>query len=113
MLDGEEVLLAAATFIVSANRKTKRLRRFWVRPTVQSRRKYKASDLLEDLMLDDNDPLKHEYRSSFTNFLRLTNECEILVNNLGPKVSKEDTNCRHDIPVNECFQSNFVQKITR
>jgi hypothetical protein len=46
--------------------------------------------------------LKPEYRSFFLNFLRLTNEnFEILVNRLGPEVSKKDTNCRHAIPVNE------------
>jgi hypothetical protein len=53
MFDEEDVLLGAATFIVIANRKTKRPRRFWLRPTLQSRRKYEASDFLEGLMLDD------------------------------------------------------------
>jgi hypothetical protein len=53
-------------------------------------------------MLDDIDPLKLAYRSSFKNVLHLTSEdFEILVNKLGPKVSKKDTNCRHAIPVNE------------
>jgi hypothetical protein len=102
MFDEEDVLLAAAALIVIANRKTKRRRRFWVRPTLQSRKKYKGSDLILDLMLDDTDPLKLEYRSPFKNFLHLTSEdFEILLKKLGPKVSKKDTNWRHAIPVNE------------
>jgi hypothetical protein len=80
MFDEEDVLLAAAAFTVTSNRKTKRPRRFRVRPTLQSRRKYKGSDLLQDLMFDDIDPLKFEYRASFKNFLRQTSEdFEILV----------------------------------
>jgi hypothetical protein len=56
---------------------------------LQSRRKYKGSDLLGDLMLDDIDLLELEYRSSFKKFLCLTNEdFEILLKKLGLKVQR-------------------------
>jgi hypothetical protein len=52
-------------------------------------------------VLGNIDPLKHECRSSFKNFLPLASEdFEILGNNLGPKVSKQDTDYRNATPLN-------------
>ncbi|KAJ4438219.1 hypothetical protein ANN_14158 [Periplaneta americana] len=64
MCDEEDVLLASAALIVilNANRRKFRKRRFWVRPNLQSRKIYRGSDLMKDLILDDVDQLNLEYR---------------------------------------------------
>ncbi|KAJ4435003.1 hypothetical protein ANN_23576 [Periplaneta americana] len=62
MCDEEDVLLASAALIIilSAKRRKFRKRRFWVRPSLQSRNR--GSDLMKDLILDDVDQLNLEYR---------------------------------------------------
>ena len=103
MFDDEDLLLAAAALIVVSYRiKEKRPRIFWVRRTHQSRSKFKASGMLEDLVLDNIDSFKHECRYSFKNLVLLEIEdFEILGNKLGPKVSKQGTDCRNVLPLDE------------
>ncbi|KAL4113002.1 hypothetical protein QTP88_016711 [Uroleucon formosanum] len=72
----EDALLAAAAFIVIANKKIKKAkpRRFWVRPSLQSREIYTKSHLLSDLISDDTDILNLEYKCNggFRNFFRMS-----------------------------------------
>lgn len=98
----EDVVLAAAACVVLANQR--RPRRFWVKPSLRARARYSGSDMLQDLQEDDVDPLSGELRcdGSFKNFLRMTScDFEYLVQILGHRIAKQDTNYRKAIPVKE------------
>lgn len=106
MSDEDDVLLASAAIIIVNVLKVRefRRRRFWVRPSLQAKKKYSATDLMNDLILDDVDVLNLEYRSGagFKNFFRMsTTSFETLLNMIGPKISKSDTRMRKCIPAHE------------
>lgn len=89
----EDVLLAAAATVVLLNneRKTKK-RRCWVRSSLLSREKYCENTLYGELRDDGN----------IKNFLRMSStDIEYLINNVGPKIKKEDTAFRNSISVIE------------
>ncbi|XP_071056596.1 uncharacterized protein [Onthophagus taurus] len=85
-------------------KRTKLKRRFWIRPSLRNRNKYRGSDLIKELILDDADNINLEYRSDvgFTNFFRMTSsDFEDLLNMIGPKITKNDTKFRQAIPASE------------
>lgn len=105
MSDEDDALVACAAYIIIAKkRKIPRKRRFWVRPSLRSKVRYNASDLIEDLRKDDVNILSLEYRCNggFRNFFRMSeSEFEYLLQKIGPKICKENTNCRPAIPITE------------
>jgi len=64
MYDDDDVLIALAAFIIIASKQIKSLCkwRFWVRPSLCSGNRYRASDLITDLLLDNVEILNLEYR---------------------------------------------------
>ena len=54
------LLAAASTYILLSERK----RRYWVRPSLQSKKVYSLTDLLTDLRADDTDPITGEINES-------------------------------------------------
>lgn len=93
--------LAAATVIFS---RQKRERRYWIKPSLQARKRYSGSDLLKDLNEDDIDNLSYEVRcdGSFKNFLRMTSgDFEHLLIAIGHKIAKQDTSFRDAVPARE------------
>lgn len=109
MSDEEDIFAASAATIVFLSlalvlQRQRRPRRFWVRPSLTARRRYSATDLMKDLILDDEDAFNLEYRSGagFRNFFRIsTSTFEEILNMIGPKISKCDTNLRKAIPAHE------------
>lgn len=109
MLDDEDVALTASAAIIigfcAFQRRCRRPRRFWVRPSiVNGRRKYRASDFMKDLLLDEADELNLEYRNDvgFTNFFRMKrSDFELLLKLVQPKISKTNTKFREAIPASE------------
>lgn len=55
MANNDEVIIAAAACVIICAKKKTMKRRFWVRPLLQSWKRYSGSDLLADLKRDDND----------------------------------------------------------
>lgn len=109
MMDENLLAVAAAAVIIineSDNRREPRKRRFWVRPSLQSRFRYGGSELMKDLILDDVDELNLEYRcgGGFRNFFRMTSsDFEELLALIGPIIRKDDTSFRRAIPAQERF----------
>ncbi|CAG9839149.1 unnamed protein product [Diabrotica balteata] len=106
MCDEDDAIIVCAAFVIitTKKRKSSRKRRFWVRPSLQSRNRYSGSNLMEDLKKDDIDLLNLEYRCNggFRNFFRMSeSEFEYLLQKIGPKICKQNTNCRHAIPTKE------------
>ncbi|KAF5284836.1 hypothetical protein FQA39_LY04561 [Lamprigera yunnana] len=66
----EDILVALGAFIIIIENSEKvckqRKRRFWVRPSLQSRRKYGTSELMKDLLLDDADSMTKYCASATT-----------------------------------------------
>lgn len=89
----ELYLAASSAFIIMHainKKKKKRNRRMWVRPYL-ARRQVLSSTLWNELRLDD---------FLFQNFTRMSrSDFELLVNKLGPIITKETTNMRDPIPV--------------
>ncbi|XP_046684492.1 uncharacterized protein LOC124370247 [Homalodisca vitripennis] len=103
MSDEEDVLVALGAFVI-INHEKLRKRRFWVRPSLQSRRKYGTSELMKDLVLDDEDELNLEYRygCGFKNFFRMkSSDFEDLLNKIARIIQKRDTSFRSAIPPHE------------
>lgn len=99
----EDVILAAATCVILCRRRVNK-RRFWVRPSLRARGTYSGTTLLQDLTMDDIDPLTGDIKcdGSFKNFLRMTSsDFDYLINEIGHKIGKKDTTFRDAIPVKE------------
>ena len=68
MSDSEDLAVAAAVIIIAVagiqqGRCRRHPRRFWVRPSlVRGRKKYSTQEFMKDLLLNDVDDLKLEYR---------------------------------------------------
>lgn len=100
----DAILAAACVVIISCAKKKRAKRRFWVRPSLEAKKKYSGSDLLQDLKRDDIDLLAGELRTdgSFKNFLRMTSsDFEYLMLRIGEKIGKKNTSFRDAIPVKE------------
>ncbi len=74
----EEILAACALNLVMCGAllayQCQRSKRYWIRPSLFARKKYNATDFMEDLILDDEDALNLEYKSSvgFLNFFQMS-----------------------------------------
>ena len=94
------LLAAASTYILLSERK----RRYWVRPSLQSKKVYSHTDLLMDLRADDTDPITGEINESgwFKNYTRIFwDDFHLLVKLITPYIQKIDTNYRPAITVEE------------
>lgn len=93
--------ITSAAFIVihsllkkKTESKNRKRRRFWETPVLQSRKIYSGTQLLADFTLQDT--------GHFKNFCRMSSEdFEVLINLIGHKIVKKDTNYRNAIPVKE------------
>lgn len=104
MSDDDVMLAAALVVIVGAVERPKLPRRFWIRPSLKSRNRYCASDLINDLVLDDADVLNLEYRvdAGFRNCFRMTStDFENLLKLISPQIAKKNTTFRQAIPPHE------------
>ncbi|KAG5875721.1 hypothetical protein JTB14_007656 [Gonioctena quinquepunctata] len=76
-MSDEDAMVAAAAMIlveVAASQHQRRPRRFWIRPSlIHGRSKYNTTEFMKDLLLDEVDDLKLEYRcdAGFRNFFRM------------------------------------------
>ncbi|XP_011859024.1 PREDICTED: uncharacterized protein LOC105556537 [Vollenhovia emeryi] len=100
----EDAILAAAACVILTRQHIRTKRRFWVRPSLEARKKYSGTILIADLERDDRDILTGEIRcdGSFKNFARMTSfDFEYLINKIGHKIGRKDTTFRNAIPVRE------------
>lgn len=90
MDDGSDLLIAACGMLIAGS--LQRKRSCWVRPSLLSRNCYSNYDRLKDLKADD---LIVQNPIHFKTFMKLTNtDFEYLLNIVGPRIVKKDTNCR-------------------
>lgn len=99
MSSSEDAVLAAAAVIVLAEGTPEegRLRRFWMRPSLQRRDRHGEPDIIEDMKLDDVglSPSQLPTTGSFYNFLRMSaTDYEMLLSMITQRISKQDTNKR-------------------
>jgi hypothetical protein len=81
-------------FYIVYLKKNRKRRRFWETPVLQSRQIYSGTQLLADFTLHDT--------GHFKNFCRMFSEdFEVLINLIGHKIVKKDTNYRYAIPIKE------------
>nr|XP_023017923.1 protein ANTAGONIST OF LIKE HETEROCHROMATIN PROTEIN 1-like [Leptinotarsa decemlineata] len=103
--DYDVAMSAMAVVILALNQPPKRRQRFWIRPSLRrGRQLYRASELMKYLILDEEYPLNLEYRNDvgFTNFFRMQrSDFQMLLNKVGPKISKKNTSYRDAIPASE------------
>jgi len=96
----DDTIIASACYAIMAYNfekiKKKKKRRWWMTQLYHSRLQYRGSNLLNDL--------KTNYIGQFQNFCRMSAEdFELLLNKIGPKISKQDTVFRPSIPIQERF----------
>ncbi len=79
----EEVLATCALNLVMCGgllaHQRQRPRRYWIRPNLLARKKYGAIDFMKDLILDDEDTLNLEYRSSACMVLKFLSNVNIKI----------------------------------
>ena len=67
----DDAIVAAAACVVICCTKSKRSkRRFWVRPSLEAKKKYSGCDLLQDLQRDDINLLAGELRTDGSSTMR-------------------------------------------
>ncbi|KAL4119780.1 hypothetical protein QTP88_012552 [Uroleucon formosanum] len=80
--------------INSEKTEKRRVRRCWMTSLNRSRERYNASDMLL--------ALRAEPSGKFQNFCRMSSEdFEFILTKIGPKISKQDTNMRKVLPIQE------------
>lgn len=96
--DNSDLIIAVCGVIIGGSLNT---RKCWVRPSLMSRNKYSTCQRLSDLKEDD---LVLYKPISFKTFLSLTStDFEYLLNIVGHKIAKQDTNYRKAVsPVESC-----------
>ncbi|KAG5900164.1 hypothetical protein JTB14_035309 [Gonioctena quinquepunctata] len=101
-MEDDDIIIAAAACVVICETNKKRKKKMWVRPFLKSRKRYSGTDLLEDLKFDDLLTGQIRGNGSFKNFMRMSSaDFEYLINVIGHKIGKRDTNYRESIPVRE------------
>ncbi|KAG5865334.1 hypothetical protein JTB14_007449 [Gonioctena quinquepunctata] len=111
MSDEDAMVAAAAAAMilveVAASQHQRRPRRFWIRPSlIHGRSKYNTTQFMKDLLLDEVDDLKLEYRcdAGFRIFFRMkSSEFENILRMIAPIISKRDTTYRKAITARERF----------
>ncbi|XP_060845345.1 uncharacterized protein LOC132924921 [Rhopalosiphum padi] len=102
MISDNDKALVCASFIVMCGEylknkksvKSPKKRRWWMTTIHQSRNKYNATNLIEDL--------RRELSGKFENFCRMSAiDFEYLLSKIGPVIKKNDTVMREAIPVQE------------
>lgn len=105
-------IMAYGFFIIDSFEQKKRKRkkpRYWIRSFVRRRLDYGTDKIMADLV-DDDIGINGELRLSFHNFVRMSShEFENLLNVVGPKICKQNTNYRDAITVH-CFFSLIFYK---
>ncbi|KAL4105082.1 hypothetical protein QTP88_020357 [Uroleucon formosanum] len=100
MSSEEDVVCALALLYAYKNHTKARKKKWWVRPSLQSRKVANGSKLLNELREDDE--LNFELRGSFHNFLRMSSsDFENILCKIEPIIKKSDTFMRQAIPVQE------------
>lgn len=103
--DSVSVAVAAVAIIIGLStqkQKRRRKHRYWVRPSLLSRAKYSSSDMMKDLILDDTTSAEYRSNIGFKNFFQMsTSDFENLLNKIGSKIYKEDTQLRKAIPASD------------
>lgn len=93
----DDVVIAAAAFVVLSGKKRKR-KNCWIRPSLQERAYGGGTSLMASLIADD----KLTCGGHFKNFLRMSSsDFEMLLNKIGPIITKQDTNWRRAITTKE------------
>jgi len=103
MSTDEDIILAAAAFILVSEDEPQKKRRVWVRPSLD-RNKYNGNRMLADYIQDDLIGFGpgEGIRSTFQNFLRMTcTDFEEILKMIGPKIKRQNTNFRVPISINE------------
>ena len=103
MSTDEDIILAAAAFILVSEDEPQKKRRVWVRPSLD-RSKYNGNRMLADYIQDDLIGFGpgEGIRSTFQNFLRMTcTDFEDILKMIGPKIKRQNTNFRVPISINE------------
>ncbi|XP_050515105.1 uncharacterized protein LOC126890290 [Diabrotica virgifera virgifera] len=96
----DDIILAAASFIILGKKK-KRKHKYWVRPSLIGRNTHGGIELINALRKDDLLAGRIE-DGQIRNFLRMTDsDFEWLLNLVGPKITKNDTNFRKAITPTE------------
>ncbi|XP_050516473.1 uncharacterized protein LOC126892865 isoform X2 [Diabrotica virgifera virgifera] len=96
----DDIILAAASFIILSKKK-KRKHKYWVRPSLIGRNTHGGIELINALRKDDLLAGRIE-DGQIRNFLRMTDsDFEWLLNLVGPKITKNDTNFRKAITPTE------------
>lgn len=104
MASDDDIIIASALYIIISEAeaeavkeppKKRRKRRWWTTSLFKSRSRYRGIDLINDLKAE------MEY-GLFQNFCRMkSTDFEWLLNEIGPKIAKEDTKFREAIPPTE------------
>ncbi|KAG5874694.1 hypothetical protein JTB14_024084 [Gonioctena quinquepunctata] len=121
MSDEDAMVAAAAAAMilveVAASQHHRRPRRFWIRPSlIHGRSKYNTTEFMKDLLLDEVDDLKLEYRcdAGFRNFFRMkSSEFENILRMIAPIISKRDTTYRKAIPGDSYTSLSYMFKISK
>ncbi|CAH1970881.1 unnamed protein product [Acanthoscelides obtectus] len=96
-------VIACGFFVIQSikEKQKKRKPRYWVRPFLKERNKYGINEMINNLRKDDLG-INGELRSSFKNFVRISSaDSEYLIQLVGPKIFKQNTNYRDAISVTD------------
>lgn len=75
--------------------------RYWVRPSLQARKRYSRIGLINDLESDDRDLLSRELRTdgNFKNFVKMASQdFEFVIVKIRLRMARKDTPFRDAIP---------------
>jgi len=103
MSTDEDIILAAAAFILVSEYEPPKKRRVWTRASLD-RSKYNGNRMLPDYIQDNMIGFSpgEGIRSTFKNFLRMTcTDFEDILKIIGPKIKRQNTNFRVPISMNE------------